>query len=130
MSQIHLNEGFNSFLVLWSNVTGDNSETPINVCPTPGSPGGYGAAGSWADSVYGAVAQQPWNISAMYSFSTLAYNQQTGQWSIVYQPVGAPGVSLGVLTSYGTPRAPGSTTPAVVLVPPIILRVQARDARY
>ncbi len=44
MTQIHLNQGFNDFLTLWANTTGNNTQTPVKVA----APAGYGTAGGWA----------------------------------------------------------------------------------
>src|SRR5262249_44626802 len=101
LTRIRLNLSFTSFLILWTNVTGDMRPT-----------------GHWADRVYVVMSKQPWNVQATYDVDG------AGNGS----PVGTPSINLGALTSYDPP-APISAT-GVVMIPPVVGTSLARDARF
>jgi hypothetical protein len=122
LTQIHLNESFIGFLVVWTNVGGNNALDPVNIGPPlapNGSPAGYGTLGSWADSVYGVVLEQPWSISA-----TFAPNA-AGNLS----PVGNPTITANPATLQNPVVPPANATTLVVLTPPTFLSLWGKDAR-
>jgi hypothetical protein len=101
---IHLNSSYLSFLVMWTNTTGQNTQTPVSF----NSPGGFGTGGKWADSVYGVILEQPWAFTAAYPGAT---------------PASAPGVPV-----VHNPIASAGAT-SVILLPPTFLSLLVFDAR-
>jgi hypothetical protein len=128
MTQIHLIDSYNSFLVVWTNLSGNNSQTPINTFPGAGSPGSYGEIGAWADSVYGVVAQQPWSVSATYNVQP-QWNVGLGKWQVFAGPVNGPPTIVLNTTIYAPSNVPSLTNPGMVLVPPTVGQLKAKNAQ-
>ena len=129
LTQIQYNLDFNSFLVLWSSISGipdTENNTGTTGTPPPGA--------SIADRTYGILLQQPWSVRSTFSVDASGVGTLVGPagpgnpWTVLGPPSCSPISPCAVIPLANSPAVLGAPLQCRGAAPGSPCTVQNADA--